>query len=80
MRKVKYLLMGVIVILLVLSTTGSLGSNIVENKNARTCVRGPVPMGSVLEVTTNKIVHNLGGPVIIFLTNVGNRLHRGMGR
>jgi len=72
MKKVKYTLVSIILILVVLSTTGSLGNVEVENKN-------PSSMGAVLDVTTDKTTYGKGEPVAIFLTNVGDDTLRGGG-
>ena len=79
MKKNKYLLVGMVLITLVLSTAGSFGSTIVDNKNAEIFRRYPASMGAVLEVTTDKTVYNLGEPVTIFLTNVGDETLSGGG-
>jgi hypothetical protein len=68
MRKVKYISFGVIIVLLVLSLTGSLGRTIiVENPP---CSTG----GPELEVTTDKRFYLQGEPVAIYLTNVGDEV------
>ena len=72
MNGAKYVSAGVGLILVLLSTTGSLGSIEVDNKN-------PASMGAVLEVTTDKIIYRQGEPVAIFLTNVGDEILSGGG-
>ena len=72
MKKNKYLLVGMVLITLVLSAASSFSFSIVDNKNAEIFRRYPASMGPVLEVTTDKTVYNLGEPVVIFLTNVGD--------
>jgi hypothetical protein len=70
----KYPLIGIVLITLVLSTIGSLGIPIVDNKNAEIFWKDPVLMGPLLEVTTDKTAYCLGEPVTIFLTNVGDEI------
>lgn len=79
MKKIKYPLVGIVLITLVLSTLGSLGSSIADNKNAEIYIRNPCSMGPILEVTTDKTVYSLGEPVTIFLTNVGDETLSGGG-
>lgn len=79
MKKIKYPLVGIVFIMLVFSTIGSLGSSEADNKNAEIYIRNPCSMGPVLEVTTDKTVYSLGEPVTIFLTNVGDETLSGGG-
>lgn len=74
MKRAKYLLVGIVVIAMVLSTASSLGSNFVGNRNVENNVASPASIGAVLEVTTDKTVYCLGEPVTVFLTNVGDEI------
>ena len=67
MKGAKYVLVGVVLIILLLSSTSSLGIAIASNKKSSST-------GAVLEVTTDKIIYSPGEPVAIFLTNVGDEL------
>ena len=72
MKGLKYILLGVVLVLVLLSTTGSLGSIEVNNKN-------PSSTGALLEVTTDKKMYNQGELVTIFLTNIGDEILSGGG-
>ncbi len=66
MEKIKYFIIGAVVITLVLSTTGSIG---IYDKNVEISSMGPI-----LEVTTDKTVYSLGETVMTILTNVGDEM------
>lgn len=72
MNKLKYPILGVIVIILILSTIGSQVSSMTDNKKAEIYVKNLCSMGPILEVTTDKLVYSVGELVTIFLTNVGD--------
>ncbi len=79
MKNIKYPLIGVVFIMLVFSTIGSLGFPIVDNKNAEIFWRIPISKGPILEVTTDKTIYSVGEPVTTFLTNVGDEMLSGGG-
>lgn len=80
MSKRKYFLVGIIVIAILLSTAGSFGSNLIVNKNLlNKNIQHPISKGAILEVTTDKTTYQLGDPVTIFLTNIGDELLCGGG-
>jgi len=79
MNKVNCIIVGVVVITLVMSTAGPLVSSMTENKKSEICVKNPCSMGPILEVTTDKLVYNMGQLVTIFLTNVGDETLSGGG-
>jgi hypothetical protein len=72
MKKMRYPLIGGILLMLVLSSISSFGTPLVDNKNADRSWGGSVSMGPVLEVTTDKSIYTVGEPVTTFLTNVGD--------
>lgn len=80
MIKAKYLLVGIVLILMVCSTTGSLGFTIEHKKiDNIACEKHLLPRGPVLEVTTDKETYSQGELVTIFLTNVGDEVLSGGG-
>jgi len=74
MKKIKYPLIGMVLIMLIFSTIASLGSNVTDNKNSEVYIRNPCSMGPELDVTTDKKEYNIGEPVTIFLTNIGDEI------
>lgn len=72
MKKRKYLFVGATVLILLLSTTGSLA--LVKSNEKEPLSRGPE-----LEVTTDKTVYEIGEMVTIFFTNIGDEILSGGG-
>jgi len=79
MNKIKHFIIGVVVIILLMSTIGSQVSSMTYNNMAEAYIKNPCSMGPVLEVTTDKLVYRVGEPVAIFLTNVGDEMLIGGG-
>jgi hypothetical protein len=77
MGKIKYIPAGVILVIMILSTTSVLSSKPMQN-NAfpgelgwHTPPNNKVTRGPILEVTTNKLIYNQGETVKINIANVG---------
>ena len=80
MNKARYIVACVIVIMVVLSTVGSLGALVPRQKNCSVAYERSVNLlGPVLEVTTDKEVYGQGEPVTIIFTNVGDEILSGGG-
>ena len=79
MQKIRYVLIGIVAMVLLLSTTTSLGSFIVEKKIVEDNVKNSGLNGAVLEVTTDKDVYDPSETVTIYLTNIGDEALFGCG-
>ena len=79
MKKMKYLLIGAVVITLLFSTSSSIGFVSKFKKDDLSSLDIFLPRGAVLEVTTDKNLYNTGETVTIFFTNIGDETLSGGG-
>jgi hypothetical protein len=79
MKKMKYLILGAVVLTLGLSTTLTFGASPLKYNSCDIIWSQPPPKGPVLETTTNKVIYRIGEPVSIYLTNVGDEMLSGGG-
>ena len=79
MKKIKYILIGIVVIAILLLTTCSADPPMTRKKICSSCEAYLPSVGPVLEVTTDKEVYTQGETVQIFLTNVGDETLSGGG-
>jgi hypothetical protein len=71
-KRTKYFLLGMILIILVLSNTISLGNFEIQNKKFKNNVISTLLNGAELTLTTDSGVYDPGEIVNVYLTNVGN--------
>jgi len=80
MNKGKYLLLGIVLMVVLLSTTGSASPSMLQKKAVNIACEKYLPsIGPVLEVTTDKETYSQGELVTIFLTNIGDEVLSGGG-